>query len=101
MVYKQIYKTHDDLSSAGKLTLMDNSLKCKKLGIQGNPGTRFTLVDNFNQSSDITLGLTGIFELNLINIPELYITKIIYQNQEKIPSFILIDILGEEGGKNL
>lgn len=113
MIHNQIYKNKQDLDNIWEYAsekdrlfykaygVQLNQLKdqqYKKIGIQTQPGVKIKLIDNNESETDIIIGITGIFELDLTNIDMYYIKEIrLFYNPDEKFNFILIDLLREGG----
>lgn len=114
MIYNQFYIDRDtllnfwetaddilklDLNNYGYRINGQDNQEYKKLGIQSSMGTKFRLVDNNNNETYITLGKTGIFELDLTNFSRAFIKEIyvIIPLEGFIPKFVLVDVIKQGG----
>lgn len=112
MIHNQIYKNKQDLNNIWNASEKDQSYykahgiqlnqlrdqQYKKIGIQTQPGMKIKLIDNNESETDIVIGVTGIFELDLTNIDMYYIKEIrLFYDPDKKFNFILIDLLREGG----
>ena len=92
------YPTNLTVNMLKSGTLFDTYLPVTQLGVQAPPGTKFYLNDNASDVKNaIIIGYSGLFELNLEGIAEIY--KIAFEgasinNISKIPGgHLIIDII--------
>lgn len=60
--------TYNDLVNGMKILNTAEEETAVKVGIQAPPGTRFTLGGGVSNGQAITIGATGIYEINLQNL---------------------------------
>lgn len=102
---KQIKKSKKELEYG--INIFEN-LNVKKIGVQGEPGWKFTLNKIPSQDKNdpylITLGYTGRFEMDVSNtggdIHSMYFGSDPLNDREELDYMLIVDLIYEEWKEN-